>query len=64
MKLIKNIQEFVFEEDRPFKSCHASTLIVLEDGSVLVSYFAGTRESADDVAIWISKGKMENGVVL
>lgn len=55
MKLIKNIQEFVFEEDRPFKSCHASTLIVLEDGSVLVSYFAGTRESADDVAIWISK---------
>lgn len=55
MEIIKKIQEYIFEEERPFKSCHASTLAVLPDGSILVSWFGGSREGADDVAIWTSK---------
>ena len=55
MKLIKHIQEFIFEEERPFKSCHASTLVKLDDGSILASWFGGSYEGADNVAIWISK---------
>lgn len=47
-------REFVFEDDRPFASCHASTLLPLADGTVLAAWFGGTRESADDVAIWLS----------
>ncbi len=54
MKLEPLQQEFVFEDDRPFASCHASTLVSLADGTVLAAWFGGTRESADDVAIWLS----------
>lgn len=46
--------EFVFADERPFESCHASTLLVLPSGDVLVAWFGGTREGADDVAIWLS----------
>ncbi len=53
-------RDFVFGDDRPFKECHASTLIHLNDGNFLVSWFGGTRESHDDVGIWLSKGKPGN----
>lgn len=46
--------EFIFADERPFDSCHASTLVVLPDGEVLVAWFGGTKEGADDVAIWCS----------
>jgi len=46
---------FIFEDDRPFPSCHAATLIVLPDGDVLAAWFGGTREKANDVAIWLSR---------
>jgi predicted neuraminidase len=48
-------QEFVFEEDRAFSSCHASTHVHLSDGGVLAAWFAGTKEGAPDVAIWMSR---------
>lgn len=38
-----------------FRSCHASTVLALEDGSVLVAYFAGDYEKADNVGIWLSR---------
>lgn len=47
-------KEFIFEDDRPFLSCHASTLLELENGDTLAAWFGGTREKADDVAIWCS----------
>jgi len=48
-------KEFIFGDNRPFASCHASTLVALEDGSVLAAWFGGSREGAGDVAIWYSK---------
>jgi len=53
-------QGFVFGDDRPFKECHASTLVSLDDGNFLVAWFGGTKEKDPDVAIWMSKGKPGN----
>lgn len=55
MKYVNGFKEYLFEEDRPFLSCHASTLIVLPGGDVLASYFGGTKEKDNDVAIWTSR---------
>ncbi|MDQ8737941.1 sialidase family protein [Paenibacillus sp. LHD-38] len=48
-------KEYIFEEDRPFRSCHASTLVVLPDETVVAVWFGGSREGAGDVAIWASR---------
>ena len=44
--------EHVFGDVRPFAQCHASTVVRTPDAGFLVAWFAGTRESTDDVAIW------------
>ncbi len=49
-------QEFVIAKP-PFEECHASTILPLRDGGVLVSYFAGTKEGNSDVGIWVSHCK-------
>lgn len=51
--------EFIFEEDRPFSQCHASTLVVFDNGEVIAAWFGGSKEGADDVAIWCAKRKNE-----
>ena len=35
MKLTDLRQEFLMGEDRPFESCHASTLLKLKNGDIL-----------------------------
>lgn len=55
MKYLNQCKEYIFEEDRPFLSCHASTLELLPGGTVIASWFGGTREKAPDVAIWVSR---------
>jgi predicted neuraminidase len=45
--------EFVFET-APFASAHASTVAETPDGLV-AAWFAGTREGASDVGIWLSR---------
>ena len=44
-------REFVFEEGRFFRSCHAVTLLPVA-GGLLAAWFAGSYESCEDTAIW------------
>ena len=48
-------KQFIFEDDREFASCHASTVLPLMNGDVLAAWFGGTEEGAGDVAIWLSR---------
>jgi predicted neuraminidase len=47
--------EHVFGDRRPFAQCHASTLVSLPEGRVLVAWFGGTREAHADVGIWAAE---------
>lgn len=48
------IHEKIFLADQDVKEVHASTLVLLENGSVLASWFGGTKEGHDDVGIWLA----------
>ncbi|MFA6846583.1 MAG: sialidase family protein [Sphaerochaetaceae bacterium] len=53
-------KEFIVPfEDRPTDSAHASTLLELKDGSVLVSWFGGSWEKDPNVSIWLCKRDSE-----
>lgn len=41
-------------------SCHASTVLPLEDGRVLAAWFGGSHEGCEDVGIWLAE-KDEKG---
>ncbi|HZJ78817.1 MAG TPA: sialidase family protein [Clostridia bacterium] len=56
---MKQVREMVFE-DKPTKNCHASTVLPLENGEVVASWFGGTKEGNNDVDIWVSV-RDENG---
>jgi predicted neuraminidase len=45
-------KELIVGGQKPFASCHASHLALLPGGDILAVWFAGSREGADDVAIW------------
>lgn len=48
-------KEFIFEQEKFFPQCHASTLAILENGDIVASWFGGTHEKHPDVAIWLSR---------
>ena len=54
-KTIAARPEHVFGDHRPFAQCHASTLVSLPDGGILVAWFGGTHEAHRDVGIWASE---------
>ena len=48
-------QEFIYEiADALTPECHASTVAV-STGTVIASWFGGTKEKNDDVGIWVSR---------
>ncbi|WP_170318289.1 sialidase family protein [Paenibacillus thalictri] len=55
MPIQSTVKQYIFEDDRPFPSCHASTLIRVPGGDVLAAWFGGRHEKASDVAIWLSR---------
>jgi predicted neuraminidase len=59
LSITETVKEFIFEDDREFNSCHASTILLLENGDILAAWFGGTREGAADVAIWMSRRTAE-----
>ncbi|WP_163712230.1 sialidase family protein [Mangrovibacterium lignilyticum] len=50
--------EFIYEE-APFPACHASTIAETEDGTMVASWFGGSKEGVADVCIYVSR--KENG---
>ncbi|NLY97143.1 MAG: neuraminidase (sialidase), partial [Clostridiaceae bacterium] len=53
-------KEYIFGDDRPFLSCHASTLVELDNGDTLAAWFGGTAEKKPDTAIWYARRKDGN----
>jgi predicted neuraminidase len=47
--------DFVFEDDRPFAECHASTVVETGNGDLLAAWFGGTEEKNPDVGVWWSR---------
>ncbi|MGN6369796.1 MAG: hypothetical protein ACTHN5_16175, partial [Phycisphaerae bacterium] len=46
--------EFLYDK-APFPSSHASTIVETTDGTLVASFFGGTRERDPDVCIWITR---------
>ncbi|MBM7840940.1 putative neuraminidase [Alkalihalobacillus xiaoxiensis] len=42
------------DETVPFSLCHASNCFILPNKNILVAWFAGSYEGADDTAIWMT----------
>lgn len=51
------VKDSVAGEHPPFKECHASTILHLDDGSFLVAWFGGDKEKNDNVGIWLTHGR-------
>ena len=47
--------EFVFQPEAFENECHASTIVAMEDGSLVSAWFWGSEEGKSDVGIWISR---------
>jgi predicted neuraminidase len=55
IKIDHGMCENIFPVDRFSGEVHASTLEIMSDGSILASWFGGSKEGKDDVAIWLSR---------
>lgn len=56
MKIIAK-KEVINKAGTPTDNCHASTVLPLDNGEILVSWFGGTAEGKDDVKIYLSRRK-------
>lgn len=52
------LEEFVYTE-ADFPSCHASTLLELQNGDLLCAFFGGTKESHPDVETRLSRKQVD-----
>jgi predicted neuraminidase len=55
MNIVMLDRQFVLPKDHGlFENCHASTLVWLPNGDLLLAFLAGRREGEGDTAIWLS----------
>lgn len=47
-------KEMIFDEKKPTRNCHASTVLPLPNGEIIAAWFGGTEEGCGDVDIWLS----------
>lgn len=47
--------QHIFQPEKWFRQCHASTVCILPDGSLGAAWFGGEHEKAANVGIWFSK---------
>lgn len=45
---------FIFNNNRQFAACHASTIVLLPGGRLMAAWFGGSAEGSPDVCIWTS----------
>ena len=45
-------KELIAKNNKAFKSCHASNVCFLSNQTIMVVWFAGSKEGASDVTIW------------
>ena len=57
---VKSVRKKIFGSDLKEESCHASSLVRLENGDFICVWFQGSSEGADDVKIWGTASR--NGV--
>ena len=48
----KKVSEELLFTTAPFTACHASSLVELAPGKIMVAFFAGAHEGSKDVSIW------------
>ena len=48
------VAEFL-NDNAPYPQCHASTIAEVAPGRLVAAWFGGTRESAPDVGIWVTR---------
>lgn len=49
------IKELIFEADKFFAECHATTVLTFDNQDVLTAWFGGTKEKNPDVSIWLAR---------
>ena len=53
----KKLNEGLILNNAPFNACHASSIVGLSPGEMMVSFFAGSGEGNKDVSIWLATMK-------
>lgn len=54
-KIKKKVSEFIYGDEAHIPSCHASTLVELDNGDILAAWFGGKDEGDKSVEIWLSR---------
>ena len=54
-KIKEKVSEFIYGDEAHIPSCHASTLVELDNGDILAAWFGGKDEGDKSVEIWMAR---------